>query len=138
MHNGGEFMPGLVLPLAYHGVLGKRLTQIDMTDSLADFRIVQARAEGMVEALELLKALEADQIERLYLVVSRPPRRACRNWGAPSDRPGDGCEYPAGAGQYLPGAHAVAGRRERRPQSMDVEHSGRRPYGEADSGALQA
>ena len=71
MRNAGEFMPGLVLPPAYHGVLRKRLTEIDMTDSLADCRIAQARAEGMVEALELLKALEADQIERLYLVVEQ-------------------------------------------------------------------
>lgn len=71
MRNAGEFMPGLVLPPAYHGVLRKRLTEIDMTDSPADCRIAQARAEGMVEALEMLNALEADQIERLYLVIEQ-------------------------------------------------------------------
>lgn len=71
MRNAGEFMPGLVLPPAYHGVLRKRLTEIDMTDSPGNCLIAQARAEGMVEALELLKALEADQIERLYLVIEQ-------------------------------------------------------------------
>ena len=72
MHNGGEFMPGLVLPPAYHGVLRKRLTEIDMASSPANCLIAQARAEGLVEALELLEALEVDQIERLYLVVEQP------------------------------------------------------------------
>lgn len=71
MRNAGEFIPGLILPPAYHGVLRKRLTEIDMTDSLVDCRIAQARAEGMVEALGLLKALEADQIERLYLLIEQ-------------------------------------------------------------------
>lgn len=71
MRNAGEFIPGLVLPPAYHGVLRKRLTEIDMTDSPADCRIAQARAEGMVEALELMNALEAGQIERLYLLIEQ-------------------------------------------------------------------
>ncbi|AHZ78325.1 MULTISPECIES: hypothetical protein [Pseudomonas] len=48
MRNAGEFRLGLVLPPAYHRVLRKRLTEIDMTDCL----IAQARAEGMAEALE--------------------------------------------------------------------------------------
>ncbi len=71
MRNAGEFMPGLVLPSAYHGVLRKRLTEIDMANSPANCLIAQARAEGMVEALELLKALEDHQIERLYLVIGK-------------------------------------------------------------------
>lgn len=71
MRNDGEFVSGLVLPPVYHGVLRKRLTEIDMTNSSANCLIAQARAEGMVEALELLKALEADQIERLYLLIEQ-------------------------------------------------------------------
>ncbi|MDH1401240.1 hypothetical protein N5D79_08440 [Pseudomonas sp. GD03817] len=71
MRNADEFIPGLVLPPAYHGVLRKRLTEIDIANSPANCLIAQARAGGMVESLELLKALEADQIERLYLVVEQ-------------------------------------------------------------------
>ncbi len=71
MLNAGEFMPGLVLPPAYHGVLRQRLTEIKVANSAANCLIAQARAEGMVEALELLKALEADQIERLYLLIEQ-------------------------------------------------------------------
>jgi len=71
MRNVGEFMPGLVLPPAYHGVLRQRVTEIKVANSAANCLIAQARAEGMVEALELLKALEADQIERLYLLIEQ-------------------------------------------------------------------
>ncbi|MFP5426345.1 MAG: hypothetical protein ACLGJA_10865 [Gammaproteobacteria bacterium] len=31
--------------------------------------LAQERAEGMVECLELLKKLDAEQIERLYLLI---------------------------------------------------------------------
>ncbi|GLO25404.1 hypothetical protein [Pseudomonas putida] len=70
MRNAGEF-PGLVLPPAYHGVLRKRLTEIDMANSATNCLIAQARAEGMVEALEMLNALQAGQIERLYVLIER-------------------------------------------------------------------
>lgn len=71
MRNVGEFMPGLVLPPTYHGVLRKHLTEVQVANSSTNCLIAQARAEGMVEALELLKALEADQIERLYLLIEQ-------------------------------------------------------------------
>lgn len=71
MRNAGEFMPGLVLPPTYHGALRKHLTDVQVANSPANCLIAQARAEGMVEALELLKALEADQIERLYLLIEQ-------------------------------------------------------------------
>lgn len=64
-------MPGLVLPLAYHGLLRKRLIEIEVAGNADRCRIAQARAEGMVEALELLKALDTAQIERLYLVIEQ-------------------------------------------------------------------
>lgn len=71
MPNAGEFIPGLVLPPAFHGMLRKHLTEIKVANSAANCLIAQARAEGMVEALELLKALEAGQIERLYLLIEQ-------------------------------------------------------------------
>lgn len=71
MRKAGEFMPGLVLPPVFHGVLRKHLTEIEVANSATNCLIAQARAEGMVEALELLKALEAGQIERLYLLIEQ-------------------------------------------------------------------
>lgn len=68
MHND-EFLPGLVLPTAYHGVLRRRMAEVDRADTAVNCLIAQARAEGMVEALELVQALDSARIERLYQVV---------------------------------------------------------------------
>ncbi|WP_368491847.1 hypothetical protein [Pseudomonas sp. Hg5Tf] len=69
--SNGELLPGLVLPPTYHGTLRKRLTEISVAVSVSNCLIAQARAEGLVEALELLKALELQQIERLYLLIEQ-------------------------------------------------------------------
>lgn len=68
MHND-EFLPGLILPAAYHGVLRQRLAEMASADTAVNCLIAQARAEGMVEALEMLKALDGARIERLYQLV---------------------------------------------------------------------
>lgn len=68
MHNG-EFLPGLVLPAGYHGVLRQRLAEMNNADTAVNCLIAQARAEGMVEALELVQALDSSRIERLYQLV---------------------------------------------------------------------
>jgi len=57
-----------------------------MANSAANCLIAQARAEGMVEALELLKALEAAQIEPCFCCWRLQPGRGCRNWSAASGR----------------------------------------------------
>lgn len=67
----GEFLPGLILPPVIHAQLRKRLTEIAVADSPVNCLIAQARAEGLVEALELLKAVEAAAVERLYLVIDQ-------------------------------------------------------------------
>ncbi|MCE0931622.1 hypothetical protein [Pseudomonas monteilii] len=67
--NEGEFLPGIVMPPEIHGLLRKRLTEIDCCDTAVNCLIAQARAESLVEALEVLKAVSADAIERLYLVI---------------------------------------------------------------------
>ncbi|WP_409294878.1 hypothetical protein [Pseudomonas sp. KCJK8670] len=69
-----EFLPGLVLPAGYHGVLRQRLGEIDNAGTAVNCLIAQARAEGLVEALELLEALDSARIERLYQVVLETAR----------------------------------------------------------------
>ncbi|WP_416769528.1 hypothetical protein ACMGT0_20475 [Pseudomonas sp. RHF3.3-3] len=61
-----EFLPGVVLPAGYHDVLRRRLAEINTADTAVNCLIAQARVEGMVEALEMLKALDSSRIERLY------------------------------------------------------------------------
>ncbi|MBJ9973912.1 hypothetical protein IAE35_02305 [Pseudomonas sp. S75] len=62
-------MPGIVMPQEIHGLLRKRLTDIDPCDSAVNCLVAQARAEGLVESLEILKAISAQTIERLYLMI---------------------------------------------------------------------
>ncbi|MGG4657926.1 hypothetical protein ACLPJF_05935 [Pseudomonas vlassakiae] len=65
----GEFLPGVTMPPEIHGLLRKRLSEIDMCDSAVNCLVAQARAEGLVESLEILKAIPAQAIERLYLLI---------------------------------------------------------------------
>lgn len=65
----GEFLPGLIMPAAIHGQLRKRLMEIDHADTPVNCLIAQARAESLVEALELLHALQAAAVERLYVLI---------------------------------------------------------------------
>ncbi|MBI6604872.1 hypothetical protein [Pseudomonas sp. S4_EA_1b] len=71
MRNEPELLPGLILPQSYQVVLRRRLAEVNNAASAANCLIAQARAEGMVEALELLKALEQQQVERLYLLIEQ-------------------------------------------------------------------
>lgn len=65
----GEFLPGIIMPPEIHGLLRRRLAQIEIADSAVNCLIAQARAESLVEALEVLKAIPAQAIERLYNLV---------------------------------------------------------------------
>ena len=65
----GEFLPGLTLPPEIHGLLRKRLTEIAVSDTAANCLIAKARAESLVEAMEVLKAIPAQAVERLYLLI---------------------------------------------------------------------
>lgn len=72
MRNDHELLPGLVLPPAYHGTLRKRLAEIDTASSAANCLIAQARAEGLVEALETVtQGINPQHIERLYLLIEQ-------------------------------------------------------------------
>ena len=65
----GEFLPGIVMPPAIHGLLRRRLAEVECCDTAVNCLIAQARAESLVEALEVLQAIPADAIERLYLLI---------------------------------------------------------------------
>ncbi|MFJ4352750.1 hypothetical protein ACIPZ5_17825 [Pseudomonas sp. NPDC089428] len=70
----GEFLPGITLPPAIHGMLRKRLTEIQVSDTVVNCRIAQARAESIIETLEILKAIPNDALERLYVMVEANAR----------------------------------------------------------------
>ncbi|WP_236166344.1 hypothetical protein [Pseudomonas juntendi] len=65
----GEFLPGIIMPPEIHGLLRKRVAEIEVSDTATNCLIAQARAESLVEALEVLKAIQADAIERLYQLI---------------------------------------------------------------------
>lgn len=67
----GEFLPGIVMPPEIHGLLRKRIAEIETCDTAANCLIAQARAEGLVEALEVLKALPTNAAERVYMLIDR-------------------------------------------------------------------
>lgn len=64
-----EFLPGIIIPPDIHGLLRKRVAEIESSDTATNCLIAQARAESLVEALEVLKAIQADAIERLYQLI---------------------------------------------------------------------
>lgn len=70
----GEFLPGIVMPPGIHGLLRKRIAEIETGDTAVNCLIAQARAESLVEALDVLKVLSAHAIERLYLMIKHSTR----------------------------------------------------------------
>ncbi|AXQ48889.1 MULTISPECIES: hypothetical protein [Pseudomonas] len=64
-----EFLPGIIMPPEIHGLLRKRVAEIEVSDTAVNCMIAQARAESLVEALEVLKAIPAAAIDRLYMMI---------------------------------------------------------------------
>lgn len=65
-----ELVPGLIVPAGYHGIFRKRLAEVGVAISVSTCLIAQARAEGLVEALETLtQGIAAQHIERLYVLI---------------------------------------------------------------------
>ncbi|MFK3680697.1 hypothetical protein [Pseudomonas sp. NPDC088890] len=64
-----ELIPGVTLPPVIHGRLRQLLAQLNVADTVVNILLVQERAEGVVECLELLKKLDDEQIEKLYLLI---------------------------------------------------------------------
>lgn len=62
-------MPGIIMPPEIHGLLRKRVTEIEVSDNKLECLVAQARAESLVEALEILKAVDRQAVERLYLMI---------------------------------------------------------------------
>lgn len=78
----GEFLPGIVMPPEIHGLLRRRVAQIEVSDTPVNCLIAQARAESLVEALEVLRAVPADAIERLYLMIESTTQSRLAELGA--------------------------------------------------------
>ncbi|MEW5606512.1 hypothetical protein [Pseudomonas juntendi] len=57
------------MPPEIHGLLRKRVTEIEVSDTAVNCLIAQARAESLVEALEILKAVDRQAVERLYVMI---------------------------------------------------------------------
>ena len=62
-------MTYIILPPAIHGLLRKRLAELGICDTAVNCLSTQARAESLVEALEILKAIPARDVERLYVLI---------------------------------------------------------------------
>lgn len=67
--NQREFLLGIVMPPAIHCLLRRRVAEIEASGTPVNCLIAQARAESLVEALEVLKAIPADAVERLDLMI---------------------------------------------------------------------
>jgi len=65
----GEFLPGITMPLQIHGLLRKRITEIGISSTASSCLNAQARAKGLVKALEALRTLPAQAIERLNILI---------------------------------------------------------------------
>lgn len=66
---GGELVRGLVMPRVIEVELRKELARIERADTLVNCMILQAGTEALVKALELLKAIPAADVERLYVLI---------------------------------------------------------------------
>lgn len=66
---GGELVRGLVMPPVIEVELRKELARIERADTLVNCMILQAGTEALVKALELLKAIPAADVERLYVLI---------------------------------------------------------------------
>jgi len=65
----GPILPGLILPTDIQELLRKRLGELATCDTAVNCMILQARTESLVEALEILKAIPARDVERLYVLI---------------------------------------------------------------------
>ena len=65
----GEFLPSIIMSPEIHGLLRKRLAEIEVSNMAVNCLIAQARSESLVEALEVLQTVPAPAIERLYLLI---------------------------------------------------------------------
>lgn len=67
--DGGALVPGLVMPSVLEVEIRKELLRIEKADTPVNCLILQAGTEGLVKALELLKAVPAPDVENLYVLI---------------------------------------------------------------------
>ena len=68
---GNEHDPfaGIRMPSEVLDLLRRRLTAIQRSTDTLQVHLASERAQGVVEALEVLKALKPGEIESLYLIM---------------------------------------------------------------------
>lgn len=66
---GGPLVPKLVMPAVIEVELRKELARLEKADTPVNCMILQAGTEALVKALELLKAIPAADVERLYVLI---------------------------------------------------------------------
>jgi len=52
-----------------HALMRKRLTEISVSETAVSCQVTQARAEGLLESLEITKAVPQPAVERLLKVI---------------------------------------------------------------------
>lgn len=67
--NGSDPFAGLRMPSEVLELLRRRLTAIENSTDTLSVHLASERAQGVIEALEVLKVLKPADIEALYLVV---------------------------------------------------------------------
>ncbi|WP_286919777.1 hypothetical protein [Pseudomonas sp. UBA6753] len=78
----GEFLPGIIMPPEIHGLLRKRVAEIEVSETAVNCLIAQARAESLVEALEILRAVDSQAVERLYVMIENMAQARLAELGA--------------------------------------------------------
>ena len=69
MNGSPDPFAGITMPDAVLDTLHRRLTAIERSADTLSVHLASERAQGMVEALEVLKVLKPADIETLYLMV---------------------------------------------------------------------
>lgn len=70
-HHGNEHDPftAIKMPHEVLEILSRRLTAIERSADTLQLQLASERAQGFVEALEVLKVLNPGEIESLYLIL---------------------------------------------------------------------
>jgi len=57
------------LPPLVHGLLRKHLSEISVSDCVEDCLLAQARAEGLIQSLDVLRTVSASAVARLSVLI---------------------------------------------------------------------
>ncbi len=67
--NGNDPFAGISMPREVSDLLRCRLTVIQRSTAPLQVHLLSERAQGVIEALEVLKVLNSSELESLYLII---------------------------------------------------------------------